>query len=76
MFLRKGIIKMTKLSEKEMRVVDGGASKYVKCPICGYKKKTSLFERLFQSNARVSYYMSARHLSAFGGYKSSPSVHR
>ena len=31
MFLRKGIIKMKKLSEKDMRVVDGGRWKCKQC---------------------------------------------
>ena len=39
MFLRKGIIKMKKLSEKEMRAVDGGRWKCVKSN-CGHKSWT------------------------------------
>ena len=37
MFLRKGIIKMKKLSEKEMRVVDGGKYVWAVCRKCGKK---------------------------------------
>ena len=42
---------MKKLNAMEMRNVEGGASKYVYCPVCGYKYKTNWFLRLFLSNS-------------------------
>ena len=52
---------MRVVSGTEMRNVEGGASKYVTCSYCGYKYKTSLFERLTWSNARVKMYLESTH---------------
>ncbi len=38
---------MRKMSESAMMQANGGASKYVKCPSCGYNRKTTITERLF-----------------------------
>lgn len=66
---------MKKVNLNEMRSVDAGASKYVTCPICGYSKKTDLFSRLFETDTKVEYYLSARHYKAMSGYNKSQSVH-
>lgn len=66
---------MKKINTTAMRSIDAGASKYVTCSICGYKRKTSLFERICQSNKRIQYYMSARHYKTMSGYNKSQSVH-
>lgn len=60
----------------ELRAVDGGASKYVKCQYCGYNYKTTFLERLFWSNTKVKYYFSTVHFSAMGGYKRGQSAHK
>lgn len=67
---------MKKLNVNEMRAIEGGASKYVTCPYCHYRRKTSVFERLFQSNTRIEYYMETRHYKAMSGYNGSQDVHQ
>ena len=72
---------MKKVNVSEMRNVEGGASKYVYCPCCGYKYKTPLIERLFWSNARVEMWLSADHgmlknISKGWNYAKSSAVHR
>jgi len=52
---------MRSISVETQRTIEGGASKYVYCPSCGYKYKTSLIERLFWSTAKVEGYLMARH---------------
>ena len=66
---------MKTLTDMEMRTMNGGASKYVYCPICNYKSKSSLIERLFWSNARREMYLEAAHMQGFR-YVSGQSVHR
>ena len=66
---------MKTLNEKEMRAIDGGASKFVTCPICKYKSKSSLIERLFWNDARIEMYLTARHYRGYR-YDRSKSVHR
>lgn len=67
---------MRNLTVDEMYSVTGGASKYVKCPYCSYRKKTNLIERLFYSNTRVKYLLGNKHFSTFGGYISGTKAHR
>jgi hypothetical protein len=67
---------MKELSMSAMRTIEGGASKYVTCPICGYVRKSSLLERLFVNNREVTAKMSTLHFSAMKGYKPGKSVHR
>ena len=72
---------MKKMNAMEMRTVEGGASKYVYCPICGYKYKTSLLERLFRSNTTVQGYLTANHgylknINKGWAYARSQAVHR
>lgn len=52
---------MKTVNVSEMRNVEGGASKYVYCPYCDYKYKTSLFQRLFWSNKKVEGWLYAEH---------------
>lgn len=59
---------MKALTINETREIVGGASKYVYCPICGYKSKSSLIERLFWSNSRRKLYLQAVHGYARNGY--------
>ena len=59
----------------ELRAVDGGTSKYVYCPICGYKSKPKLLERLFWSNARKEGYLIADHGYLRNIFNLSRSVH-
>lgn len=72
---------MNKVLEKELRTVVGGASKYVYCPICGYKYKTSILERIFRSNRVVQGYLTATHgylknYTKGPAYSNSKAVHR
>lgn len=66
---------MKKLNENEMRTVDGGASKKVSCPCCGYTRKTRLWERWFSSNSEVEAKMSTLHHRIMTGFNPSESVH-
>lgn len=66
---------MKTLNEKEMRAIDGGASRTVTCPICKYTRKTGLIERLFWNDARIEMYLTARHYRGYR-YDRSKSVHR
>lgn len=52
---------MKTLSLMEMRTIDGGASKYVTCPICGQRVKTSILTRLFRSNSTARGSLTADH---------------
>ena len=65
---------MKKLNAMEMRNVEGGASKYVYCPICGYKSKSILIERLFWSDSRRKMYLEAKHIKR-GKYISGQKAH-
>lgn len=67
---------MRNLTVNEMYNVTGGASKYVKCPYCGYSKKTNLFERLFYSNSRIKFLLGNKHFSTLGGYIKGTKAHR
>ena len=66
---------MTKVNTAEMRAIEGGASKYVYCPICNYKHKSSLLERLFSGNATVQGQLYAMHMKG-GYYNGSQKVHK
>ena len=66
---------MKVLTIAELRTVDGGASKYVYCPICNYKYKCGLIERLLWNNARVEGSLMQDHYSYRYGYTSSSRVH-
>lgn len=59
--LLKEEIIMKSISVKEQRSIEGGASKYVYCPICNYKYKTGWIERLFRSNRTVRGYLQSKH---------------
>ena len=52
---------MKSVNVEMQRSIEGGASKYVYCPICGYRYKTSLIDRLFKSNSTVAGYLQGRH---------------
>ncbi len=65
---------MKTISANELRSVEGGASKYVTCPICGYSSKSSLIERLFWSDARRKMYLEAKHIKG-GRYISGKKAH-
>ena len=52
---------MTSLSAMEMRTIDGGASSYVNCPICGQRVKVGIFSRLFRSNRQVEALLTSDH---------------
>lgn len=52
---------MKKLSVMEMRTIDGGASKYVTCPICGQRVKTSILTRLFRKDSTVRGFLTSEH---------------
>lgn len=57
---------MKTLNEKEMRAIDGGASRIVTCPICKYKHKTNLLMRLFGNDSRIKMDLTASH---YRGYR-------
>lgn len=59
---------MNMLSTMEMRTIDGGASKYVYCPICNQKVTVGLISRLFYKNRRIEASLTAEHglYSAWG----------
>lgn len=52
---------MRNLSTLETRDVNGGASKYVYCPICNYKYKVGFLDRLWKSNTTIAGYLQSRH---------------
>jgi hypothetical protein len=52
---------MRKLTENEMRTIDGGASAYVNCPICGQRVKVSILSRLFRKNSYLESMLYAEH---------------
>ncbi len=52
---------MKKMSVNATQQANGGASKYVYCPICGYRYKTSLWERLFRRDATIRGYLQSTH---------------
>lgn len=52
---------MRNLSVLETRDVNGGASKYVYCPICNYKYKVPFLERLWKSNRTIAGYLQSTH---------------
>lgn len=49
------------LTNEELRTENGGASKYVTCPVCGRRRKTKLWERIFRSNRTLQTYMQKSH---------------
>lgn len=65
---------LTKVNTAEMRTVNGGASKYVYCPICKYKYKTGWIERIFDADATIKGRLSSKHMRG-GYYNGSKSVH-
>ncbi len=52
---------MKNLSINQMRTIDGGASTYVTCPICGQKVKTSILSRLFRKDAYCRSLLTSEH---------------
>lgn len=58
---------MRTLSVEEKKDISGGASQYVYCPQCGYRKKNGWLERLFYSNRTIEGQLTARH--GTGKYK-------
>lgn len=66
---------MKKLNANEMRAVEGGASKYVKCPVCKHSYKTPFFQRLFASNRYVENRLRDMHFKTMTGWNTSSSVH-
>ena len=52
---------MKQMTTTAMVESNGGASKYVYCPLCGYKKKNSLWERFRYSNKKLEAGLNARH---------------
>lgn len=72
---------MKTVNVSEMRNVEGGAAKYVYCPQCGYKYKTSLFARLFKSTRSVENSLLSSHglnknINKGFEYAMSQAVHR
>ena len=66
---------MKKLNTSELRSVDGGASKYVQCPVCKHSYKTPFFQRLFASNDMVKRRLRDMHFKSTTGWNTSSSVH-
>lgn len=52
---------MRTMTINETREVCGAASKYVTCPICGYRKKTNWLERLIFPNFSIRTSLSEAH---------------
>lgn len=52
---------MKPISVTNQRNIDAGASKYVKCPVCGHNYKTTLLERIFKRDSTIEGYLQSRH---------------
>jgi len=66
---------MKKVTRTQLYAVSGGASKYVTCAVCGYKSRSTLYQRLFWSNEVRQTILSGRHCSLLDGYDPSQKVH-
>lgn len=67
---------MKKMTTAAMMQANGGASKYVYCPTCGYKYKTSWWERLIRSNSYIRAHLNGTHGLLKNIGNNSKSVHK
>lgn len=68
---------MRTLSIDEKKGISGGASKYVYCPKCGYRKRNTLWERLVYSDRTLEGQLFSKHgLGRFKYHDSGEEAHR
>lgn len=72
---------MKKMTTSAMMQANGGASKTVKCPVCGYVRKNSLWDRLTRkdkniiNDLRVTHY-TTRNMLKYGANNKTQAVHK
>lgn len=52
---------MKKMTNSAMMQTNGGSSKILECPTCGYRRKATCWERLFGKNKNILPKMAAMH---------------
>ncbi|MCM1227679.1 MAG: hypothetical protein NC320_09740 [Clostridium sp.] len=72
---------MKKMTKSDMMQTNGGSSKKLTCPICGYTRKATAFERWFGKNKNILPKMEAMHFTAkamdkYGANNTDTRVHK
>ncbi len=72
---------MKQMTTTAMREANGGASKYVYCPVCGYRKTNSLWVRMTQKDANIKKSLTQVHyytgnLIRYGANNKTQAVHK